>query len=209
MTPLEQLRTADSFDGETFVGLDAHAIDLSHKEFEGCTFRNMKLSDSRWMGAVLEDCTLEGCDLSGAVPRGMVTRDVRFNECKLLGVDWTGLGTAPRVAFESCDLRYAIFSKIDLTKTAFIRSNITEASFVEVDLSESDFDGSDLTGTTFTSCVLRKADFTRALGVHLDPAKNRVKDVRVSIESAVLLAASFGMRVGGFQQNDVRPRRRR
>ncbi len=209
MTAIDRLLAADSFDGETFVGLEAHAIDLSHKELVGCAFKNMKLSESRWMGAVLEDCTFEACDLSGAVPRGMTTRDVRFSECKLLGVDWTGLVAAPRVAFDTCDLRYAIFSKLDLSKTAFLRSNITEATFVEVDLAECDFDDSDLTGTTFTGCILRRADFTRARGLFVDPAKNRVKDARVSIESAMLLAASFGMRVGGFQQADERPRRRK
>lgn len=209
MSTPDRLLAEDSFEHETFVGVDMQGLDCSRKEFEGCTFKNAKLPESRWMGAVLEDCTFELCDLANMVPRGLTARDVRFNECKLLGVDWTGIGTAPRVAFEACNLRYSIFANVDLRRTAFFRSVITEGTFVAVDLTESDFDGSDLTGTTFSECVLRKTDFTRARGLLVDPAKNRVKDVRVSIESAVLLAASFGMRVGGFQGSDEPPRRRR
>jgi uncharacterized protein YjbI with pentapeptide repeats len=208
-TSTELLRDGDVFEGETFVGLDAPGLDLSRKEFQGCTFRHGKLPESIWTGAVLEDCVFELCDLTRIAPKGIALRDVRFVECKLLGVDWKDVGPSPRVSFEACDLRYASFAAVHLRSTAFVRSQLVEASFVDVDLEASDFDGSDLTGATFRGCALKKTDFSRARGVLLDPAANRVKDARVSLEAAVLLARSFGMRVSGFDADDAKPQRRK
>lgn len=198
----ERLLSEAYFEGESFVGLELGEADLSRKEFQSCTFRSVKLAGSRWMGALLEDCTFELCDLSNFAPKGLAARDVRFSECKLLGVDWTSVSPHPRVAFEACDLRYASFASVHLRKTTFLRSQITEATFADVDLTECDFDGSDLEGTTFRECVLHKANFSGARGLLLDPAKNRVKDARISLEAAVLLAASFGLRVGGHGERE-------
>lgn len=211
-TSRERLLAEGYFEGESFVGLELGEADLSRKEFQSCSFRNVRLAASRWMGTLLEDCTFEACDLSNFSPKGLAARDVRFAECKLLGVDWTGVSPHPRLAIEACDLRYAAFSSVHLRKTPFLRSQITEATFVDVDLTECDFDGSDLAGTTFRECVLHKADFTGARGVLLDPAKNRVKDARVSLEAAALLAASFGLQVGGCAEREptaARPQRTR
>jgi uncharacterized protein YjbI with pentapeptide repeats len=197
-TVRDRLLAEAYFEGESFLGLELGEADLSRKEFQSCTFRNVKLPSSRWMGALLEDCTFELCDLSNFSPKGLATRDVTFSECKLIGVDWTGVSPHPRIAFEACDLRYAAFASAHLRKTPFRRSQITGATFVDVDLTECDFDGSDLAGTTFRECVLHKADFSGARGVLLDPAKNRVKDARISLDAAALLAASFGLRVAGY-----------
>jgi uncharacterized protein YjbI with pentapeptide repeats len=208
MTTRERLLSEDRFENESFIGVDLSGVDLSRKELEGCTFRNAKLSETRWLGTVLEDCVFETCDLSNMSPKGLTARDVRFRECKLLGVDWSGVTPSVAVSFDGCDLRYAQLVKMHLRKTKFLRCTLVEAAFVEVDLMESDFEGSDLTGATFRDCVLKKADFTQARGVLIDATKNQVKDVRVSVEAAVLLATSLGMRVSGFERvGDARARR--
>ncbi len=207
-TTREALISGDYFESASFVGLELGAIDLSRKEFQSCTFRGVKLPASQWLGTLLEDCTFELCDLTNMLPRGLVARDVRFAECKLLGVDWANAAPHPRLAFEACDLRYAAFSAMHLRKTPFLRSQITEATFVDVDLTESDFDGSDLAGTSFRECQLQKVDFSGARGLLLDPTKNRVKDARVSLEAAALLAASFGLRVAGYGEREPAQRAR-
>ena len=91
---------ADHYFDTTFEDLELHAVDLSGKEFERCTFRRCKLPESRWARVRLEDCVI------------------------------------------ACS---------------------------------------------------KEPDFTRATGVFFDPAQNRVKGVRISLEAAVTLVGSYGI----------------
>lgn len=204
---LEALLAEDRHEGVSFVGIDARAVDLSRKELEGCTFQNVRLPESRWNGAVLEDCTFERCDLSNAVVKSLAARDVRFRECKLVGVDFA-LAPSPRLELDGCDLRYAVFAAMHLGKTSFARSRLDEATFTDVDLTEADFTDAELHGAVFEGCLLEKADLSRARGALVDPAKNRAKGARISLEGAVLLARSAGLRVSGFDTGDPLPRKR-
>lgn len=204
---LEDLLAEDRHEGVVFRGIDASAVDLSHKELEGCTFQNVRLPESRWVSAVLEDCTFERCDLSNAIVTSLALRDVRFRECKLVGIDFT-LAPSPRLELDGCDLRYAAFAAMHLAKTSFARCRLEEATLTEVDLTEADFAEADLRGAIFEGCVLVKADFSRARGALVDPGKNRAKDARISLEGAVLLARSAGLRVSGFDTGDPPARKR-
>jgi len=191
------------FEHATFSGLDLPAADLSGKEFFGCTFKSLKLQESLWNKARLEDCVFEDCDLTRMQPKRLVAYGVEMRGCKLMGIDWTDLAPNPQLSFADCNLRYASFVSLNLRKTRFLRCRVTEANFVGVDLREADFADSDLTGSTLADCQLGKADFSRARGVCVNPAKNRVKDAVISLESAVLVAMSFGMKVSGFGEDET------
>jgi fluoroquinolone resistance protein len=194
-TTTEQLLAGESFDDETFVGLDLAQADLSDKVFTGCTFRNVKLAESRWGRARLEDCVFEGCDLTRLAPAGVALRGVQFNRCKTMGIDWTGVGEYPDLNFADCNLDYCSFTSIRLRKTPFVRCSLVEANFVDADLTEARFDSCRLTGARFERCDLRKASFAGAQDLLLDPRTNQVKGASIPVESALLLAASLGFKV--------------
>jgi fluoroquinolone resistance protein len=194
-TTPEQLAEGDSFDEETFVGLDLAGADLGGKAFTGCTFRNVKLPESRWARARLEDCTFEACDLTRLAPAEMALRGVQFNRCKMMGVDWTGVGEYPDLNFADCNLDYCTFTSLRLRKTAFVQCSLVEASFVDADLTEARFNSCRLTGARFERCDLRKASFAGSQDLLLDPATNQVKGASIPIEAALLLAVSFGFKV--------------
>jgi uncharacterized protein YjbI with pentapeptide repeats len=132
------------------------------------------------------------------VPRELSARGVKFHGCKLMSVNWAELGSYPQLEFADCDLRYVAFVSVSLLRVPFLRCKATEATFLEADLAGADFADTDLTGAVFEKCNLRKADFSRARGAFLDPAKNQVRDARINEESAALLALSFGLKVTGF-----------
>ncbi|MBI5549504.1 MAG: pentapeptide repeat-containing protein [Deltaproteobacteria bacterium] len=198
MTTREQLESESSFDDAVFEGLELQGFDFSGKDFYRCTFRNVKLQESRWQRAGLEDCVFEDCDLTRMLPADLRAHGVRFKGCKLMGIEWTKSSLNPQLSFEDCNLRYSSFLAMSLRATPFVRCKATEANFIDVDLTEADFSESDLTGSTFQGTTLTDADLSTAQGAFIDPAKNRVKDARVAVESAVLLAAFFGMRVNGY-----------
>jgi fluoroquinolone resistance protein len=186
---------ANEIENQTISDLELESGDLAGKQIYGCTFKRAKLIESKWEGARLESCAFEDCDLSRMRLRNLRLVDVAFRRTRLMGSDWTEVSPNPSVTFEECDLRYATFVKVSLRKAIFKGCKIVEANFVRCDLIEADFSGSDLTGTNFEECELGKADLSAARGAFVDPSRNRVKDARISRESAAALASFFGMRV--------------
>jgi uncharacterized protein YjbI with pentapeptide repeats len=204
MTPEERqaltdrLLAADELEGETFDGLVLESADLGGKTLTGCTFRRCKLGESTWSKSRLEDCVFDACDLTRLLPAGLALRGVEMRASKLMGVDFSRVGTLPLVSFEDCDLRYAAFVGLTLRKTRFVRCTIVEANFVDSDLAEAVFDDSSFTGTRFAGCELRAASFAGARDLLLDPARNKTKGTRIPVEAAVNLARFHGMKVVGF-----------
>lgn len=195
MNPFEN---RDWFEREVFDGLSLDKFDLGNRELHKCVFRNCKLAETRWSRTRLDECVFEGCDLTRADPTTLSLRDVAFKSCKLMGIDFSNVGSHPHVSFEDCNLRYVSFVSVGLRKTRFKRCIVTEGNFFETDLAEASFDDCQLADTRFEGCDLRKARFRAAQGLFIDPSRNRLKDTRVPLETAVLLATSLGMRVLGF-----------
>lgn len=191
----------DSFEDEVFEGLTLEHADLSDREFDRCTFRNSKLGHTRWLRSRLDECVLEGCDLVRADVKMLALRGVTFKSCRLMGVDFADIAKFPDVSFHECNLHYASFASIALRKAVFDKCSFTEANFFEADLTEAKLDDCQFTGARFEACDLRKARFLRAQDLFIDPAKNRVAGAKVPLETAVLLATSFGMRVLDFQSD--------
>jgi fluoroquinolone resistance protein len=187
--------TDEVFVEQTFDDLMGEGLSVAGKEFQRCLFRRCKLPQSRWPEARLEDCVFEDCDLTRMAPQALACRGVIFKGSKLMGVEWSGLGALPDLAFDGCDLRYASFVDLRLRALKLIGCLAREANFLGVDLTEADFSGSDLTGSTISGCTLAKANFSGASGVFFDPQKNKCKGARVAVETAVSLMQSYGVLV--------------
>jgi fluoroquinolone resistance protein len=185
--------TDDVFVEQTFDDLVGEGLSVAGKEFQRCVFRRCKLPQSRWPETRLEDCVFEDCDLTRMAPQALACRGVIFKGSKLMGVEWSGLGALPDLAFDGCDLRYASFVELRLRALKLVGCLAREANFLAVDLTEADFSGSDLTGSTISGCTLTKANFSRSSGVFFDPEKNKCKGARVAVEAAVSLMQSHGV----------------
>lgn len=204
MSTIEHLLQETTFDEETFERLQL-TQPLVEKEFTGCTFRGLKADTTLWKGVRFEDCTFENCELTRAQFPHTRFVGVTFRGCKLMGIDWSSIAPNPTLSFDTCDLRYASFVKVNLRKTIFRGCKACEANFIDCALMESDFSDTDLTGANFDAADLSKANLTTALGAFIAPGKNRVKDARISVETAVLMAMSQGMKVAGY--GDARSRK--
>jgi len=208
MPTFDRLTSGTEFTDETFEGLELEHADLSGREFFRCTFRALKAPESSWARSRLEECVFESCDLSRANLTEARFIDVAFRDTRLMGTDWSAVAPNPDVRFDACDLRFASFVKTNLRKTKLRACKASEANFIECELVEADLGGTDLTGANIDACDLSKADLSTAIGAFLNPANNRVKGARISVESAVLLAMSFGMKVGDEAEPERRGRRR-
>ncbi len=185
----------DCFEDETFSDAELPAIDLSEKEFVRCRFIRLVAPESVWKGARLDDCFLEHCDLSRMRPAAMALRGAAFANCRLTGVDWSDLRPNPTVSFEACNLQYASFVNVNLTGARLGNCKLADAQFIESRLVECDFTKSQMAGCRFEDCDLRMANFAEAYGLFVDPTRNKVRDARIAMATAVLLAESFGFKV--------------
>ncbi len=197
MSAIEHLLQESAFDEETFERLQVTAP-LVEKEFTGCTFRGLKADVSTWKNVRFEDCTFENCELTRAQFPHTRFAGVAFRGCKLMGIDWSTIAPNPTLSFDSSDLRYTSFVKVNLRKTTIRGCKACECNFIDCALMESDFSDTDLTGANFDASDLTKANLTTALGAFIAPGKNRVKDTRISVETAVLMAMAQGMKVVGY-----------
>ena len=198
---VDQLLAGDVFEGETFDGVDLAGRDLSEKELVRCTFRHARLTETIWNGSRLDDCVFDTCDLTRQRGKNLALRGVELRGCKLMGIDWTALAQNPTVKLTECQLRYAAISEANLRLTSFVRCHFEDAAFVEVSLQQAIFDDCELGGALFERCDLRQADFSSSRGLVFDPATNRVKGARISLETAALVATSLGLVVAGFSES--------
>jgi len=90
-----------------------------------------------------------------------------------------------------------------MRKTQFAKCIMDESNWVQVDLSGSVFEECRFSSTRFEGCNLERTKFPRCVDLLLDPSKNRVKGARIPLQSALLLASSFGMRVLGLSDSDA------
>lgn len=192
----------DLFEDEVFADLDLLKADLSGKDFVRCTFDKMVLRESIWKGARLEDCVFQRCDLVRMQPSGMSAQGIAFANCRMMGVIWAQMGVATAMGFEACNLQYSSFVEVNLTGARFKSCRVLEANFVECRLVDVDFADSDMSGSRFEHCDLRNAQGAEAVGLFVDPSNNKVKDLRIGLATATLLATSFGMTVAGFGDSD-------
>jgi fluoroquinolone resistance protein len=195
---IDDLLQESSFQDSTLSRLELESAELTDKEFTHCVFRGLRASGSTWKRVRLEDCVFEDCDLTRAQFPATRLDGVTFRRSKLMGVDWSNAGSNPTLGFEECDLRYASFVKLNLRKTSFRNCKALEAVFIACHLGESDFTDTDLAGANFEDCELTKANLSTARNAFVLPAKNRVKNACISVETAVLLAMSHGMKVAGY-----------
>ncbi len=192
----------DMFEDQVFSNLDLQKADLSGKDFVRCTFDKMVLPESTWKGARLEDCVFQRCDLVRMQPSGMSAQGIAFANCRMMGVTWTQMGVATAIGFEACNLQYSSFVDVNLTGVRFTSCRVLEANFVDCRLVGVDFSDSDMTGSRFEHCDLRNAQAAEAVGLFVDPSTNKVRDLRIGLATATLLATSFGMTVAGFGESD-------
>jgi uncharacterized protein YjbI with pentapeptide repeats len=197
----------DVFEDETFTGIELTQATLAGHEFVRCRFEKLVLQESNWQGVRLDDCEFDGCDLTRMQPKKMAARGVAFTRCRLMGVDWSGLAPNPSFVFEECNLQYASFVEVNLTSTPFRRCRMVETNFFDARLVEAVFQECEMAGARFEQCDLRGADLADSRGLILDPSKNTVTGCRVSVETAVVVAAALGFRVAGTASDvDDKPR---
>lgn len=181
----------------TFEKEDYSIESLERGDYELCTFINCNFANSDLSNIRFIDCEFHDCNLSAVKLGGTGLQDVRFNNCKMLGLHFDECSDFLfQVAFDNCMLNHSSFFKKKLVKTRFSQCKLQEVDFTDCNLSSADFDQSDIIGATFTNCTLAKADFRTALNLSIDPERNRMKGAQFSQQNVVGLLNKYQIKVG-------------
>ena len=152
-------------------------------EYENCVFRQCDFSNTNLSEIKFIDSEFIGSNLSLAVLTKTAFRDIKFNECKMLGLHFENcneFGLA--FTFENCQLNHSSFYKTIIKKTTFNNCQLIEVDFTECELTGSIFENCDLNNAVFNNTTIEKVDFRTAFNYSIDPELNRIKMAKFSIQ---------------------------
>ena len=178
---MKAVDTPPSFSGRTFTApwQDAWAqASFYDSQFDGASFVEARLAGCRFV-----DCRFQTCDLSMAEVTDAVFQNVAFEDCRLLGINWSLAAhkvTPFAASFVRCLLDFSRFREMRLIEQRFDGCSFREAVFVNVDLQRASFVNAELSRCQFSRCDLRGADFRGARGYRIDPQQNAVRGARFS-----------------------------
>ena len=169
---------------------------LAIGEYENCSFINCNFSNANLSGFNFSECEFIGCNLSMVKIVKTVLNNIRFKDCKLLGVNFDNCNQFTfSLYFENSILNLASFYKLNLKKIKFKNCSLQEVDFTECDLSNSIFDACDLSRTIFKNTNLDKADLRSAFNYSIDPEVNKVKKAKFSKEGVIGLLDKYEIEI--------------
>jgi len=197
MNDLEQ-GEATEHDGQRYQGLDLAGRDLSGHTFEDCAFSGCNLSGALLARGKFLDCHFSHSNLSLARVAHSRWRAVVFEDCKLVGVNWTSaawqrLATAAPLEFHRCILNDSSFLGLSLEELVLEHCKLREVDFREANLSRACLVGSEFGMSLFNRTNLAGADFTDATDFDIDVLNNTLKGARFSRHEAVRLLYGLGI----------------
>jgi uncharacterized protein YjbI with pentapeptide repeats len=176
-----------------FKKLELRGALVAGKTFQGCAFIRCSFAEAAFHSCVFHDCTFTTCDLSLVKLPGCSFKTVKFEECQLIGVDWTQTGWAVKKVifkpadFYGCMLNYATFMGLDMKSVILRKCIAREASFEEADLTGADCRETDFSGSRFNHTNLTEADLRGALNYTISPPDNTLKKTKFSLPEAMSL----------------------
>ena len=169
-------------EGEVFA--EPNWEELIEADFQGCTFVSADLHETLIRSSRFVECRFERCDLSLWHPVDSTFGGSRFEDCRMLGIDWT-LAVWPRVplydpnTFVRCDMSMGTFANLDLVEVTFEECRLREVSYRETRLSRGRFDNSDCLGADFFGADLTGAGLVGVDGLAVDPRVTRLEGATV------------------------------
>jgi uncharacterized protein YjbI with pentapeptide repeats len=179
---------------KTFTKEDFQYKGLANSNYDNCKLIHCDFSNGDFSGLSFSECEFFGCNLSMVKLAKTAFKDVRFKNCKLLGLQFNECEDFLfSVDFDNCHLKLSSFYK--LKKMKFKSSNLQEVDFVEADLSNAVFDDCDLAGAIFENTIMEKADFRKAYNYSIDPQINKIKKAKFSITGVAGLLDRYDIEI--------------
>lgn len=188
-------KQGEHYDQE-FIDHSLSRHNFDEELFDGCTFAGCDFSESTFTRCTFRDCRFVSCNLSVMKIGYSRFVDVVFEECKVVGVDWTR-GQWPRLElgspliFKHCVIDTSSFYGLHLKGCVIESCRAHDVDFRSADLSDADFSATDLLNSLFASTKLVRANFVSAINYTIDINNNPIKQAKFCRHEAVCLLESL------------------
>jgi fluoroquinolone resistance protein len=184
------------YSDQVFVNLRLSAVKVASSQFFDCGFSDCTFTESVFQKCRLANCVFQACDLSLLQVPESVFSTTRFEDSKIIGVNWaqadwpsTGLWKPPE--FVNSIISHSTFIGLSLEGMLIKDCVALDVDFREADLSHADFTGTDLSRSLFKDTNLTEADMSQARNYEIDPGQNILKGAKFSLPEAMSLLYSM------------------
>lgn len=193
----------DSYEDQVIKGLSLDRQEMNGIEFSGCTFLKCSFEEVSFTACRFYDCSFKKCNLNLARIDGAVFRNTRFEDSKVIGVNWVKAAWGKpglRQPFKSIDfykstLNYSSFMGLSLPKIMIQKCIARDVDFSDASLKQADFSFTDFTNAVFRHTDLTEANFVGATNYFIQPALNTLKKARFSLPEAMTLLYNLDIEI--------------
>ncbi|ODS22308.1 hypothetical protein AB835_14900 [Candidatus Endobugula sertula] len=185
---------------KTFNKLDLSFRELKDIEFDSCKFVNCDFNESIFYKCKLIDCEFEKCNLSLIKLNYTRLLDVFFEDCKIIGVDWTKVDwpniiPSSPVKFSKCIINDSSFFGLNLKEIMIEECKAHNVDFREGDFRKGSFDYSDLSNSLFNNTNISSASFAEASNYDIDINYNKLTNAKFTKHEATRLLTSLNIQL--------------
>lgn len=189
---MAELFTKNEYDAIHFEDIAADGQALCEKEFEGCSFERCHFSEAVWQRCRFIDCCFSHCNLSLLQLHYSTLSNVRFDECKVIGIDWTKavwskLASRSPLSFNQCLLSNTSFFQLHLKGLILTKCRAHDVDFRGGDFSGSNFSDTDFSRSLFSKTNLTNTNFSGAVHYDIDLFDNTLTGAQFSRWEAIHL----------------------
>jgi fluoroquinolone resistance protein len=177
---------------EKFEQLKLPGQEINSMVFEECVFNECDFSEATFARCKFIECHFLKSNLSVVKFDYSRFNDVFFEDCKIIGVDWTRLDW-PSIALSSpikflrCNISDTTFFGLGLREISIEECKAHDVDFREGDFSGANFINTDFANSMFNGTDLTGADFTEAINFRIDINHNKITKAIFSRHEALNL----------------------
>ena len=181
-----------------FSQLSMVGSEIERVEFEDCHFKDCDFSEASFRRCRFIECQFNQCNLSIVKLGQSQFTDVVFEDCKLIGINWTHatwsqLRLAAALEFKQCVLNDSTFFELSLDELKLRECKAHDVDFRTGSFRNALFNHTDFTGSLFGKTNLSGADFTEAVNYDIDVFDNQIEGAKFTRYEAVRLLDSLGV----------------
>lgn len=181
---------------ETIENADYSGQNRENAEYEYCTFRNCHFSNTSLAGNKFLETEFIDCDFSNANLSNVLLQEVKFTNCKMLGLHFDKCNMFGFSAeFNQCQLNHSVFYGMKLGRTSFISCQLQGVDFGGAELKGVSLKSCDFLNAIFENTNLEKADFSKSIHYSIDPEMNKVKGAKFSLPEVVGLLHKYNLQI--------------
>ncbi|MDP5147130.1 pentapeptide repeat-containing protein [Shewanella sp. ULN5] len=183
---------------QLFTGLSLSETTQASIEFEQCDFNGCDFSATTFSHCKFINCCFTQCNLSLLKSNYSQFLEVRFIDCKMIGIDWTKahwpkFTVNPELSFTRCILNDSSFFGLTLHELILEECKVQEVDFRSGDFVNSSMTSSDFHNSLFMRTNLQKVDFTDSANFNINVNENNLTKAKFSRYEALSLLESLGI----------------